>query len=237
MIRVTATSDTHGYLPVVSEGFDLMLVCGDVCPPRRHYYDYQHKWVKEMFCPWVKNLPYNDADGRLVMVWGNHDFFEYIPVPRDEFDAELSSLTDGRLVVLNHGGYTYSKGGEKLEIFGTPYCKQFYNWAFMHDDKFLAEAYAEIPDGLDILISHDPASLNRLGLIHQGWSIGTEAGNSILAEVVENVKPRYYFAGHIHSGNHSPETVGGTFMANVSYVDEEYKPTYMPMYMDIEGRK
>lgn len=236
MIKVTITSDLHGNLPVVGDGLDLMLVCGDVCPARRHYFDYQYKWVKEVFCPWVKGLPYNDADGRTIMVWGNHDFFEHIPLPREEFDAELSSLTDGRLVVLNHGGCTYSKGGEKLEIFGTPYCKQFYNWAFMHDEAFLAEKYAEIPDGLDILISHDPANLNRLGVIHQGWSVGTDAGNPILAKEVERAKPRFYFAGHIHSGNHNAELVGGTLMANVSYVDEEYKPRYMPVSIDIDGR-
>lgn len=235
MIEVTITSDLHGNLPVVGDGLDLMLVCGDVCPARRHYFDYQYKWVKENFCPWVKSLPYNDADGRTVMVWGNHDFFEHIPVGREEMDEEFSSLTDGRLVILNHGGCTYRKGAERLKLFGTPYCKQFYNWAFMHDDKFLEERFAEIPGDIDILISHDPASVNRLGVIHEGWSAGTDAGNHILARELARVKPRYYFAGHIHSGNHCLETVDGITMANVSYVNESYTPTFDPLRISVEG--
>ena len=94
----------------------------------------------------------------------------------------------------------------------------------MFYDSFLEKAFNEIPKDLDILITHDPPSLNNLGKISQGKGKGKEAGNNILAKRLLEIKPKYLFSGHIHSGNHKFEEFNGIMMANVSYVDEFYEP-------------
>ena len=41
MIKIQVTSDLHGYLPEITKEFDLLLICGDVCPAHDHYYAFQ----------------------------------------------------------------------------------------------------------------------------------------------------------------------------------------------------
>ena len=44
MIKTNVTSDLHGILPPYVEEFDLMLICGDVCPAHDHYFSFQKEW-------------------------------------------------------------------------------------------------------------------------------------------------------------------------------------------------
>ena len=97
----------------------------------------------------------------------------------------------------------------------------------------LERYYELIPENLDILLSHDAADINDLGLILQGMYRGTNAGNKVLANYVKKRKPKYYFCGHIHSGNHALTDINGTKMANVSIMNEDYEPTHFPLVLDI----
>ena len=81
----------------------------------------------------------------------------------------------------------------------------------------LEEKYSEIPEGTDILISHDSPTINNLGLIQEGWNEGVDAGNIVLDKYIRERKPRYFFSGHIHSGNHNFEDVN----VNEGVGDEE----------------
>lgn len=248
-MKVLATSDTHGYLPEITEPFDLLLICGDVCPAHDHYFSYQKKWFEETFVPWVKALPFRDEWSRVVMTWGNHDFVgERL---NDDELKHLSGLADGRLIILKNKEYDFeyldeNEGIKTLKIFGTPYCKIFGNWAFMVSTEKLHEKYSKIPEGVDILISHDSPTINKLGLIHEGWSAGVDAGNTVLDQYIRSRKPKYFFSGHIHSGNHNFDLVNVcesdlvenneevlVKMANVSYINERYLPTYEILQFEI----
>jgi len=249
-MKVLATSDLHGGFPEISEPFDLLLICGDVCPAHDHYFTYQKEWIETVFIEWIKSLPFNGPWAKVVMTWGNHDF-----VGERLTKVELDSLrvkTEGRLVILKNEEYTFEylddvsdeTSIKQVRIFGTPYCKIFGSWAFMVSTEKLHEKYSKIPEGLDILISHDSPHINNLGLIQEGWNAGEDAGNFILDEYIRNKKPRYFFSGHIHSGNHTFETVnvhpnpdeGETLvkMANVSYINERYNPVYEVLSFDYE---
>ena len=238
---VKVTSDTHGYLPTIDEPFDLLLICGDICPAHDHYFAFQKEWVENEFVNWVNGLPFKDEFARVIMTPGNHDFvFERWHQP--DFD-HLKRITNGRLIVLKNNVFDFEylddeEGIKTVKIFGTPYCKVFGNWAFMVSDEKLKEKYADIPEGVDILITHDAPSINKLGLIHEGWSAGVDAGNKVLDAAIREKKPKYVFCGHIHSGNHAFDTVNVNDndpeddeevlvkMANASYINERYHPAY-----------
>ena len=59
-----------------------------------------------------------------------------------------------------------------------------------------------------------------------GWFI-------VMAEAIKLKKPKYYFCGHIHDGNHKVETIDNTLMANVSLLNDSYQISYEPLYLDI----
>ena len=236
-LKILATSDLHGNMPYITTPFDLLLICGDICPAHDHYFNYQIGWFQHEFSKWINTLPFKDENSKVVFIAGNHDFFgERIQKEHlDVFNVE----TQNRCVYLKNTGYNYEyisdNGLETLSIFGTPYCKIFGSWAFMVSDKTLEKKYKQIPDNVDILISHDSPTLNELGFIHSGWNAGTEAGNKVLDKYIVEKKPKYFFSGHIHSGNHAFKKIEDTYMANVSYINENYTPFYPILEFTLNG--
>lgn len=224
-MKICATSDLHGYLPDI-EPCDLLLICGDITPlDIQTNMPESERWLEEVFIPWVDSLPVD----QVILIAGNHDFaFERI-----DRKVELI-LRTSKIRYLRNETTTYmSNDGETVTIFGTPYCKIFGGWAFMRSPEKLKEKYSEIPENVDILISHDAPMIGEVGMIKEGGWAGTEAGNSQLAEEIMKKKPKWCFCGHIHSGEHSITEHEGIKLANVSLVDETYKPTNMPMYVEV----
>lgn len=221
-----ATSDLHGNLPEIKKEFDILFLCGDICPATNHSFSYQKSWIENIFRDWVMNLPFRDSNSRVVMVWGNHDFVgEHCPYP-DNFN--VSEDLKNRLVILNNEEVDI----QGLKIFGSPYCSIFGHWAFMKPDEYLNEKFSSIPEGLDVLICHDSPTTNKLGAITQGRYLNDNTGNRILSMHIGRAVPKIFLSGHFHSGNHIPECIEGTWMANVSYVDEAYDPVNRVLCID-----
>jgi Icc-related predicted phosphoesterase len=122
--------------------------------------------------------------------------------------------------------YPVSDGLDSLTIFGTPYCSIFGNWAFMINDDALDKKFSQIPEGVDILVSHDSPNIGKIGAILEGVWKNDTTGNKILAKHIERVHPKLFVSGHFHSGNHDVQKIGNTYAANVSYINEDYYPTY-----------
>lgn len=230
-MKFLAVSDLHGWLPEIREEFDLLMICGDVCPDM-YSVDYkQIDWFNDVFIPWVNYLPFKNVWSKVIFVPGNHDKC---------FDGNISKLqiteweqkTSGHLKILIHDifdfEYPVSDGTNILTIFGTPYCKQFGNWSFMVDDKTLEQKYSQIPENVDIFLSHDSPNINKLGAVldEESRFYNPLAGNDILTDHIWRIKPLIFHSGHIHSGNHIPFYQGGCFFANVSLVDESINPVH-----------
>ena len=234
-LKILVTSDLHGHLPFVNTPFDLLLICGDICPAHDHYFAYQIGWFQYEFSKWINTLPFKDENSKVVFIPGNHDFFGE-RIQKEHLDV-FNIETQNRVVFLRNTGYNYEyisdNGLETLSIFGTPYCKIFGSWAFMVSDETLEKKFSEIPEGVDVLISHDSPDLNGLGMINEGWSKGVDAGNKILSKYIIEKKPKFFFSGHIHSGNHEFTKIGDTYMANVSYINEKYVPAYAILEFEI----
>ena len=226
MLKLNVTSDLHGILPDYVEEFDLMLICGDICPAHDHYVAYQKEWIENEFVEWIKKLPFKESWSKVVMTPGNHDFvFER---NTQAYYDRLNQMTDGRLVVLRNKTYEFryidraSGDVKELSIFGTPYCQHFGRWAFMRDDDVLEKKFDEMPKFVDILISHSSPDIAGYGYVDYGTSYQRNAGCPILAHAIKEKQPRYAFYGHIHSGDHTLKEIDGTMMANVSLCDEAY---------------
>ena len=227
-MKIIATSDLHGNLPLIEEPFDLFLIGGDVCPAHSQYVFFQREWLTTEFVEWVNNLPYETPWSKVILVPGNHDF-ALERMSHAEF-SEMESKCNGRLKILRHDLYEcefpVSDGFDSLSIFGTPYCSIFGNWAFMVSDETLEKKFSQIPEGIDILVSHDSPNVGKIGAILDGpWKNDT-TGNAILAKHIERTHPKLFVSGHFHSGNHEVQKIGETYASNVSYVDEDYEPAY-----------
>ena len=126
---ILATSDFHGYLPFVKEPFDLLLICGDICPAYCHAASFQKDWINDEFVKWVNGLPFKTDDSKVILTPGNHDF--YFERAQKNDLREIESATSNRLKILKHGEYDYdvivSDGLDTIKIFGTPYCSIFGN--------------------------------------------------------------------------------------------------------------
>ena len=151
MLKIVAISDLHGNLPIIDKPAEIMLIAGDVIPFNIQFNKHESKkWLEGPFAEWIKQLPVKEV----FMVAGNHDaYFESISATnlglfRQATNFKLNYLKNSTLVY-------HSEDGKAIKIFGTPYCHQFGDWAFMDEDDKLREYFAECPDEVDIILSHD----------------------------------------------------------------------------------
>lgn len=238
-MKLIALSDLHGNLPTIQDDFDLMVICGDICPVFSHDYFFQSAWIRYDFINWVNKLNFKNDDSRVILVAGNHDFFFESNGKNTYLMYEiLTKATNGRLIYLHNSDYQYNhidNDGNIINynIFGTPYCKLFGNWAFMRSNEFLSEAYSKMPYNLDILISHDAPKIGGVGVIKKGLYTFEDAGNKILADEILKKTPKYVFCGHIHSGEHNLTKVENINLYNVSLSNENYNLIYKPLILEI----
>ena len=229
-MKICVTSDLHGILPKIEEPCEVVLICGDIMPLRmQRNIPQSEKWLKTTFADWVNNLPCESV----IMVGGNHDFALANMYRQPlKINSILSNPTNGKLELLdNEATSVVSKDGKVYDVWGTPYCKIFGNWAYMYEPETLIKAYESMPEHCDIVISHDAPKLCGLGVIHQRFD-REDAGNPWLADEMLRKHPRYTFCGHIHSGE--LQTLDDMKMANVSLVDETYTETFKPLYLDVK---
>lgn len=234
-MKIAVISDLHGYLPIYPSKYwdgieecEMLLICGDILPLNiQTNMPKSRDWLIVDFKLWAYDLPVE----KVYIIAGNHDFW----FERNSLEAHsIFSKYDKVTYLCNEfTDYISTQDSKVYRIFGTPYCKIFGNWAFMRNNEFLAQKYNEIPENVDIFVSHDAPKVSDVGMIKEGnWS-GTDAGNPVLAKYILEKKPKYAFCGHIHSGNHELQEVEGTKFANTSVVNERYDLVYKPLIIRI----
>ena len=134
-MKICAISDLHGDLINISP-CNLLIICGDIVPLNKQTSGHKSlAWLRNKFIPWATDLPCD----KVIFIAGNHDWVA------EKSSGHLFEMFPkyGKITYLFHEDYEY----EGLKIFGTPYCKIFYNWAFMEDDSILEEKYKDIYEG------------------------------------------------------------------------------------------
>ncbi len=218
-MRVVCLSDTHSLHEAIDvpEG-DLLVHAGDLTGDGsiRH---------ARAFDQWLGRLPHRHK----VVIAGNHDWlFERQPEPARRSITQAVYLQDTALTI------------EGLKLWGSPWGPRFLNWAFnLSRGPALREKWRQIPDDVDVLITHapprgirdQPGKLLARALSFAAGQQG-HVGCEELRVAVERLRPRLHVFGHIHEG-YGSETRDGTTFVNGSCCDADYRPQNPPIVLDL----
>jgi Icc-related predicted phosphoesterase len=172
-VRIVAVADTHLFTAdfVVPDG-DLFIHAGDMC---------RHGDLDEMrrAADWIASLPHRHK----LVVAGNHDWaFVREPAAARAMFADSTYLEDAGTTI------------EGFRFYGSPWQPAFHDWAFnLPRGAPLADKWALIPSGLDVLVTHSPPQ----GFGDDFTMLG-RAGCADLRARVAIVRPRLHLFGHIH---------------------------------------
>ena len=213
-MRITFISDTHTKHNNLKEdlpGGDLIIHAGDISSR-----GYEHEL--QNFSKWFNKL---DQYKNKVFIAGNHDWlFQNDPDEAYhiiEFYKNIKYLQDSAYFV------------DGVKIWGSPWQPVFLKWAFNlpRNGLKLAEKWNNIPEDVDILITHGPAFGNLDIVINETENLGCE----LLINRIEKIKPKIHVCGHIHSG-YGYKFNGDTHFINASVLDERYSYTQKPLTVD-----
>lgn len=131
------------------------------------------------FNDWLGKLPHRYK----IVVPGNHEFFL-------EADPSERVMLDNAIVLINEGTEI-----EGLRIWGSP-VTPMYGGAFgLSSGVDRKRLYAQIPQDIDVLITHGPP----FGILDTAPISGLHEGCRELLDAVELVRPKLHVFGHIHT--------------------------------------
>ena len=210
-MRIVALADTHTFerdLPAVPAG-DVFVHAGDLC--RAGTLEEQRPVAR-----WIQNLPHPHK----IVVAGNHDWC-FVREPNEAIailGPTIHYLQDREVAI------------EGVRFWGSPWQPEYNNWAFnLPRGPALAEKWALIPKGIDVLITHGPP-----------FSIGDYSGDDPirhgcrdLLAAMPRIRPLLHLCGHIHQTGGFQNRDGIAF-ANVTTWECERGPTVIDL--DIASR-
>jgi Icc-related predicted phosphoesterase len=233
-MRIVALSDQHGFFPEVP-ACDLLIVAGDICPDRidgvlaQHDPARQKGWFDQHARSWLAQVPATHK----ILTWGNHDWCGQACHFTDDGPGRSCS-TKGQIVVDAKTSVPASRAdGRSITIWATPWSNPFMDWAFMKPREDLAPLYAAIPNGVDILVTHQPPL--GYGDCCDPTNSETPAplGNPDLLSAIQRIRPRLVICGHIHGGYGRFECQHTTIY-NVSVVNDDYELARSPTIIDVD---
>jgi Icc-related predicted phosphoesterase len=221
-LRLVILSDTHGSHERVKlpEG-DVLIHAGDFLT--------QGTEAREIFKfnKWLGKQPFQHR----IIVPGNHDIL-YQTGP-----GFARSMTTNAHLLINQAleieGHTF---------YGSPATPTFGNWAFMLAPGPAMQRNWSLAEMVrpDVLITHGPPRgiLDRVLEAPTRWHLdqvpSPPYGCVDLLAALPRIAPKLHCFGHIHT-SHGTQTLGGIQFVNAAIVDEDYKPRYEPVVIDLEG--
>lgn len=234
VIKCTAISDTHTYHDQITlPGGDFLFHAGD------HSFLGQPDEVYP-FMDWLAEQPYKHK----VFIAGNHDWgWE----PLNEYKESRNFTFRGYKLLKGldeeYKQYAVKKGItylnkelvelEGLRIYGIPDTPYFYDWAFNYE-RFSDHAQKimdDIPENLDVLITHGPAQGIRDDAYRQGFH-DVRPGCEQLRRAIIKKKPRFHVFGHLHKGYGITKWKHTTFI-NAATCTDQYEATNPPIIWEI----
>jgi Icc-related predicted phosphoesterase len=105
-------------------------------------------------------------------------------------------------------------------------------WAFMKEPRELERVYAAIPDGVDVLVSHQPPHGYGDRTFDLDAGKVEHVGSRELLAAIKRASPKVVICGHVHGGFGAYEH-DGIPIYNVSVVDEAYRLVNQPTVIDV----
>jgi len=196
-MKVICISDTHGLHQrlAVPEG-DILIHAGDVSQSGK-------KSEIRNFLSWFARQPHPYK----IFIGGNHDFL------MEKSPRTFKKLIPSNCIYLENTAVNING----LRIWGSPITPYFFDWAFNRcRGKDIARYWDQIPDQLDILITHGPP-YGVLDITHDRRKVGCRALQSKILETA----PQYHIFGHIHEAS-GTQMLGNTMCMNVSQLDQRH---------------
>lgn len=157
----------------------------------------------------------------ILMVAGNHDFlFEKHP------QVARSICMENGILYMQDSSFMI----DGINFWGSPYQPWFYDWAFNKRRGLdLERVWAQIPDNTNVLITHGPPRFHL-----ETCPDGSEVGCLDLHNRIQYLPVlRLHVFGHIHLSYGMEESISGIKYVNASICTEEYKPTNLPIVVEI----
>jgi Icc-related predicted phosphoesterase len=156
----------------------------------------------------------------VILIPGNHDrIFEESPELAESFLKE----TIPNLHVLNNKSIELLG----LKFYGNSDTPAFCNWAFNKYPEELMQSYSNIPDDVDVLITHGPPK----GILDKLRT--KELGSSELRFHIQRLtKLKAHLFGHIHY-SHGIKQINGVWYSNGAICDESYSAANSPNIIEL----
>jgi Icc-related predicted phosphoesterase len=180
-------SDTHSIHDqlVIPKSVDIVIHSGDFS---NYHATKANKAETIDFLEWYSKLPITYK----ILISGNHDGFSCNQ--KQEFQQICSRL--GIIYLLDEMIQI-----EGINIYGTPYTPTFGDWYFMKQRHKISTIYDNIPDNVDILVTHGPP-YGILDLATDYANNDEHCGcKALLKQVVNRIKPKMNLFGHIHNND------------------------------------
>jgi len=218
-MRLVLLSDTHSMHDRVS------VPDGDVVVHAGDWSGRGNALCLKRFCEWFAMLPHKYR----VFIAGNHDWSAAIPENRERLQDPSWWGPKANAHFLHDSGCEI----DGVTFYGSPWQPEFCDWAFnLPRGAALAEVWAKIPGGVDVLVTHGPA-LGVLDLCPDGRRVGCA---DLAVAIEERVRPKLHVCGHIHhSHGASRSATSGTLHVNASICTEAYQPINEPIVVDLVG--
>jgi Icc-related predicted phosphoesterase len=209
-MKVWHISDTHSQHDqlIVPEGIDTVIHSGDASNWKDPY---RNESELRAFIDWFAALPVPNK----IFVPGNHDTsLEKGLITRATIEGLGIRLLINEEVTI-----------EGLRVWGSPFTPRYGDWSYMKDRGTINRIWDNIPEGLDILITHGPP-YGVLDATYDHHNKVELVGCSALRKRVAKAHPRFMLFGHVHSTkdirNAGTRTVNGllTVFSNGSCCDD-----------------
>ena len=240
-MKIVALSDTHGFdfTDRVPE-CDILLLAGDISPVNLdHSFYSQQQWFINTFIKQLKQL--TSIAKNIVFIGGNHDtYLSEVNISKN--NDIIHNLLPDNVYYLCDSEVTINK----IKIYGSPWCNLPSwgrqgppVWNFAKNEKDLDIVYDNIPNDIDILLTHGPCfgfcdvildenviDINRINYNSNPERLGSK---SLRNRIIKGVNAKYVISGHIHSANHKYEVYkpdlahDGIKFACASILNENYK--------------
>jgi len=209
-MKVWHISDTHSQHDqlTIPDGIDTVIHSGDATNWKDPY---RNESELRAFIDWFSALPVPNK----IFVPGNHDTsLEKGLIARATIEGLGIRLLINEEVTI-----------EGLRVWGSPFTPRYGDWSYMKDRGTINRIWDNIPEGLDVLITHGPP-YGILDATYDHHNKVELVGCSALRKRVAKALPRFMLFGHVHSTkdirNAGTRTVNGllTVFSNGSCCDD-----------------